>query len=302
METRQEKRAHYATADEIQQIKENLGHIFNVDDHGNLTLKPDLKIPVFKMIFVRGGEAKMGAKDMEDNPLHDVKITYNFFLGQIPVTQELYKAITGKAPSNFQGINHPVEQVSWEDAMAFCNVLNEKIGLGPVSNENYKMLTREGKPTEDITQLSGFRLPTESEWEYAAAGGISSPSRGRPGGGQKREANTGFPGSNYLDEVGWYDGNNGYETKPVGLKFPNQLGIYDMSGNVWEWCLDFYEDRFYEENQKYTNPANLSKGSLRVLRGGTWGGYAVGCQVAIRSNGGLGLTLCNNGFRLLFTL
>jgi formylglycine-generating enzyme len=291
---------HHATPAEIEQIKARIGHLFDVDDSGNITPKAKFNIPDFKMILVKGGKLVLGDEDWSIiNPLHEVELTYNYFIGEFPVTQELYHAISGKNPSNFQGVNHPVEQVSWLDAVEFCNLLNKKIGLQPVCNKKHEFLDQQGKPTDDITKVIGFRLPTETEWEYAARGGASTGSAST-GSAAAIAAAKEYAGSSYLDEVGWYDKNNEYETKPVGLKFPNNLGIYDMSGNVWEWCIDWYDGDFYKKNSKHTNPANLGKGSDRVLRGGSWSAYAGGSRMAPRHGSGPGDGWDRSGFRLLF--
>lgn len=291
---------HHATREEIEHTKTHLGHIFDVDGKGNLTFKAVDNIPAFKMIFVRGGSFDLGEEESYDNPPHPVKLTYNFFIGKFQVTQELYREITGKNPSDFQGTNHPVEQVNWKEAMDCCNLLNKKIGFNPVCDKDYELLDQSGKKTTDILKVSGFRLPTEAEWEYAARGGSSSsPLGGRPGGGNKMPGG-GYSGSNHLDEVGWYSENNQYETKPVGLKFPNQLGIYDMSGNVWEWCLDWYDEKFFRKNSKHVNPLNSKEGSSRVLRGGSWINRAASCRSANRISSDPDRRWGSGGFRLLF--
>ncbi len=264
-----------ATPELIAKIKAQLGHLFDVDDNGNITPKAKFNIPPFKMIPVEGGKLVLGDENWENNPPHEVELTYNFFIGEFSVTQELYQAVIGKNPSNFQGVNHPVEQVSWHEAVEFCNLMNKKLGLQPMCNEKYNFLDRQGNLTDDLTKVSGFRLPTETEWEYAARGGASTGSAST-GSASTGSASTGsaaakiYAGSNYLDEVGWYNKNNDYETKPVGLKFPNELGIYDMSGNVWEWCWDGYKEDFFNKKSLHLNPVNLKDSSVRVLRGGSW--------------------------------
>jgi formylglycine-generating enzyme len=284
----------------IAKIKAQLGHLFDADDNGNITPKAKYKIPPFKMILVEGGKLVLGDDNVKPNPSHEVELTYNYFIGEFPVTQELYAAITGKNPSNFQGVNHPVEQVNWLEAVEFCNLLNKKLGLQPVCNEKYNFLDRQGKPTDDITKVIGFRLPTETEWEYAARGGASTGSASTGSAAAIAATDGGLSGSNHLDEVGWFSENNRYETKPVGLKFPNQLGIYDMSGNVWEWCLDWYDGDFYKKDQKLVNPVNLKKSSARVLRGGSWlNGADIG-RLAYRGYGGPGASWRRDGFRLVF--
>ncbi len=282
----------------IAKIKAQLGHIFDVDDTGNLTLKPIENIPSFKMIYVQGGEFIMGDGKEYSDPPHSVQLTYNYFIGEFPITQELYLSVTGNNPSYVQGVNHPVGQVNLQDAIEFCNLLNKMIGFQPVFNKDNGLLDPHGKRTDDIMKVSGFRLPTEAEWEYSACGGASTSSAAALK--MSHGCATLFSGSSYLDEVGWYNKNNNYETKPVGLKFPNELGIYDMSGNVWEWCLDWYERDYYIGNSKHINPVNLKTGSVRLSRGGSWISYAGSNRMANRRDRDPSGSWISRGFRLLF--
>ena len=158
------------------------------------------------------------------------------------MTQELWQAVMGKNPSNFKGdLQRPVEEVSWKDCQEFIEKLNRMTG-------------------------QQFRLPTEAQWEYAARGG--SKSRGYK-----------YSGSNDLGSVAWYTDNSGKDTHPVKTKLPNELGIYDMSGNVWEWCQDWYGS--YSSGSQ-TNPTGPSSGSCRVCRGGSWFNGARLCRSSRR--------------------
>ena len=176
---------------------------------------------------------------------HSVTIP-SFHIGQFQVTQELYKVIMKENPSVFKGATRPVENVSWDDTHKFLKELNKLTG-------------------------KEFRLPSESEWEFAARGGTKSQ-------GYK------YCGSDDLKQVGWYDDNNGNETNPVGLLLPNELGIYDMSGNVFEWCEDYYHSNFIDA------PSNgkpfidkPDRAVRRVFRGGIYFFSAGYCRPAYRS-------------------
>ncbi len=197
----------------------------------------------FTMVGVQGGAFQMGSNDEDDDaePIHNVTLS-SYYIGQTEVTQALWKAVMGSNPSDWKGDNLPVEQVSWDDCQTFITKLNQLTG-------------------------EHFRLPTEAEWEFAAKGGRQS--RGFK-----------YSGNTNIDYVAWYDGNSGSKTHPVATKSPNELGIYDMSGNVWEWCQDRYGS--YSSSSQ-TNPVGPSSGSERVVRGGSWYDFAGGCRSAFRS-------------------
>ncbi|MBR1769811.1 MAG: formylglycine-generating enzyme family protein [Bacteroidales bacterium] len=205
------------------------------------------------MIYIEGGTFLMGAQRKDKNgdnydaeawstesPVHKVTLS-GCYIGETPVTQELWRAVMGKNPSHFKGAKKPVETVSWRDCQDFIKELNQKTGLK-------------------------FRLPTEAEWEFAARGGIKSK-------GYK------YSGSDNIDEVAWYSGNAKDETHPVKQKKPNELGVYDLAGNVWEWCQDRYGN--YKEGLQ-TNPTGSNSGLGRVSRGGSWGDGAGYCRLSFR--------------------
>ena len=280
-------------------IETKFNHLFTIDRENNtITLRPGYgNIPPFTLVCVESREFLMGENGIgeEEKPSHRVSIS-SFFIAEVLVTQELYRSITGKNPSQFEGVQHPVEQVNWYDAVAFCNQLNKLLKL-PVPYSG------EGKGTKCNFHCAAFRLPTEAEWEYAARGGnVETHSRASlPGKSKQFE----YSGSDNLNKVAWYDKNNNYETKPVGLKFPNRLGLYDMSGNVWVWCWDWFDNHYYNQCSKHSltpNPVGPEKGHRRVLRGGSWNGGAGRSRLADRSSYTPDRRWGSAGFRLLFAL
>ena len=219
----------------------------------------------FDMIAVEGGTFTMGATAeqasdaySDEKPTHQVTLS-SYYIGKTEVTQELWQAVMGSNPSGFSGANLPVEKVSWEDCQIFIAILNELTG-------------------------KYFRLPTEAEWEYAARGGSKSQ-------GYK------YSGSNTVDDVAWYPSNSSSKTHPVATKAPNELGIYDMSGNVLEWCSDWYSSSYYSSSSQY-NPTGPASGSRRVYRGGSWGSSARLCRVSYRDYNGPSYRFYNLGLRL----
>ena len=204
----------------------------------------------FKMVYVEGGTFTMGATaELEDDaeeyekPIHEVFLS-DYRIGETEVTQALWLAVMGNNPSRYTGdLSRPVEQVSWNDCQTFISKLNEMTG-------------------------KHFRLLTEAEWEYAARGG-------------KKSHGFKYSGSNIVGDVAWYNGNSNNTTHPVATKNPNELGIYDMSGNVYEWCLDWFD--FYSQD-KQINPIGPTSGILRVNRGGCFGSIVWGGRVTSRYN------------------
>jgi len=255
-------------------------------------------VVVGEMVLVEGGTFTMGDEfeDLEDwcRPVHEVTLTYDFWLGKYEVTFDEYDAFceaTGRSKPDDWGWGRgtrPVMNVSWWDAIAYCNWLSSKEGL-PVAyrllgeTDEGQILDANGNVTTDITKVVGYRLPTQAEWEYAARGGkYRSPYK--------------YSGSDNVDEVAWYEENSGSKTHEIGLKLANVLGIYDMSGNVWEWCSDWWY--YYTETPK-TNPYSSTIDFYRMNRGGCWYFGATGPRVANRgysdptgTGSNLGLRIC----------
>jgi sulfatase modifying factor 1 len=218
-----------------------------------------------EMVFVEGGSFMMGSNlgKADEKPEHLVSLE-SFFIGKYEVTQELWESVIGNNPSEFKRSNHPVEQVSWFESVDFCNKLSEKEGLQKAYIINVSGVTCN-------FNSNGYRLPTEAEWEYAARGG--NKSRGYK-----------YSGSNDVDLVAWYSKNSRSMTNAIGGKQKNELGIYDMSGNVWELCWDWYSDTYYT-TQSQTNPKGPAIGYFRVFRGGGGGYFPEGCRVSFRFSG-----------------
>ena len=233
----------------------------------------------FRMGDTRGGG------DGDEKPAHGVLLTYEFEMGKYEVTfdqYDTYLVATGQPTETVSGEgwgrgSRPVIWVCWEDAAMYCNWLSLLSGLPPAYDETtWELLNEEGATTTDITQVKGWRLPTEAEWEYCARGGAADITDGV-------EANDyRYAGSDTLSEVGWYGDNSGWKSQPVGEKEPNELGLYDMSGNVWEWCHDLYDRDWYDEGLQ-TNPIGPEVGPERVVRGGGWNSIASYCRASDRS-------------------
>jgi len=200
---------------------------------------------VIEMVYVEGGDFKMGSKSGkgDEYPIHPVTLS-SFNIGKFEVTQAQWSSVMANKPSFFAGCdNCPVEQVSWDDVQEFIRRLNTQTG-------------------------KNYRLPTEAEWEYAARGGqLSKKYR--------------YSGSNDFNLVAWFDYNSGGKTQAVGMKRANELGIYDMSGNVMEWCLDWYSKRYIDYN--VSDPTGAISGESKVYRGGSWSGIVDMCCTTRRN-------------------
>jgi len=233
------------------------------------------------MVIVTGGTFRMGSNENSDEqPVHSVMVD-SFWIRMNEVTQKEWQSVMGTNPSVFKGEDLPVENVSWYDAVKFCNKLSEQDGYAPVYTINGTQVTC------DFTK-NGYRLPTEAEWEYAARGGDQS--RGYT-----------YAGSDSVGTVAWYWDNSGKKTHPVGTKQPNELGLYDMSGNVWEWCWDRYDGNYYAQSPS-KNPKGPSSGASRVRRGGSWNHDAEGIRSASRLNNPPSNSSYYIGFRLSRTV
>lgn len=221
----------------------------------------------FEMIRVAGGsfEREYGFGEGETAKKGKQQVTLDdFSIGKYEVTQQLWKAVMGKNPSYFaHSGKHPVDFVSWNDVQRFLDSLNRLTG-------------------------KNFRLPSEAEWEFAAKGGIN----------QNRFR---YSGSNTIDSVCWYWGNASQRSQKVGQKWPNHLGIYDMSGNVSEWCQDWFDEKEFQKAKSVKNPAGPSKGTKKVLRGGSWGVFAQYCRINIRRPEDPNYKTGDTGFRLVLS-
>ena len=188
-------------------------------------------------------ELRFRSAERSEKPAHEVTLTQQFYMGKYDVTQEQYQAVIGNNPSWFKGKDNPVEMVNWYDAHEFC--------------KNLTALTRQN-----------IRLPTEAEWEYSCRAGTTT---------------TYYSGDSEadLDRVAWYEVNNGDGTYPVGQKEANGFGLYDMHGNVWQWCQDWYDEEYYSKSSS-DYPRGPDTGNLCLLRGGSWDANSVHCRSAVR--------------------
>ena len=228
-------------------------------------------VRVRKGKFMMGDLSQSGSEN--ESPAHLVNISYDFLISKYETTFSEFDEFceeTGRerSPDNGWGRRErPVIFVSWWDAVEYCNWLSEKHGLPPAYNSLGDLIDVKGEIVSSPSEAVGYRLPTEAEWEYAARGGDSA-------------GDTIYSGHDQPEVVAWYNLNSDWKTSEVGMKEPNEIGIYDMSGNVWEWCFDWYES--YPDSEQ-SDPCVLSKGNYRVIRGGSWHDFERYLRVSARS-------------------
>ena len=229
-----------------------------------------------KLIRVPGGSFQMGANngEVDEKPVHQVTVS-GFWMSAYEITQAQYQAAMGYNPSHFTGNeNLPVEMVTWLNAVSFCNALSKKAELQTCYDEMTWVC--------DFSK-DGYRLPTEAEWEYACRAGTTTQY---------------YTGNNESDlsNAAWYVGNSQYKTHPVGMKEPNAWGLYDMHGNVWEWCHDQFG---VYKNENTNNPTGAEKANSRVIRGGAWSDNPNDCRSANRESYYQGMSYNLIGFRIV---
>lgn len=295
---------HYKAEAEAEKNKQKTAYVYAPQPEEKIILPdpPKLIVPD-GLVLVEGGTFQMGSNDYDsEKPIHEVKLD-SFYIGKYPVTFEEYDAFCAATKRDKPGderwgrARRPVINVNWYDAVDYCNWLSAQQNLQQVYTIN-------GNNVGINWRANGYRLPTEAEWEYAARGG------------NKSKNNYKYAGSNDLNKVGWYWENSGdkrlsgewkfekltannCQTHPVGEKDENELGIYDMSGNVWEWCWDWYDEKYYEQfkNRAAENPKGPGKGDTRVVRGGSWLDSVSDCRTTDRDRDDPDLRSSSLGFR-----
>lgn len=217
--------------------------------------------------FIMGDSSKWSAEF--EQPVHKVTITTRFLMSRTEVTQAQFAAVMGYNPSHFEGEDLPVEQVSWNAAVTYCNALSEQEGLTPCYSDT-------GVNTVCDWTADGYRLPTEAEWEYACRAGTTTDYY--TGDETHRDSQ---PLDYALHAAGWYNGNAGRVTHTVAKKRPNDFGLYDMHGNVWEWCWDYWSWTPYDRSAT-VDPRGPGQSDGRVSRGGAFNSLAIECRSSYR--------------------
>jgi formylglycine-generating enzyme required for sulfatase activity len=219
-----------------------------------------------EMVLLKSGAFMMGDEDEVDAQPHQVSVSA-FYMDKYLVTQKEYQRVMGKNPARWQGSANPIEQVRWSDAVRYCNKRSELAGLEPCYDlEKWQC---------DFSK-NGFRLPTEAEWEYACRAGTKTAYFFGNDAGQ-------------LGKYAWFEDNSGGKPHPVGQKQANPWGIYDICGNVWEWCNDYYQVDYYQQSPS-VDPRGPEQGESKVVRGGAWKFSAESCRSAYRYNENPGYT------------
>lgn len=206
------------------------------------------KLPPIEIVEISAGSFLMGSNiGMEDEkPVRNVTISRDFYISKYEITKQQFKSVTGFVPGDYKANNLPADSISWRMAVEFCNSLSVIQGY-----DIYYYIN--GDTVATIDSANGWRLPTEAEWEYACRAG----------------SNKDFGGTGDLNDMGWYDANSGFKPHLVGSKEANAFGLYDMHGNVWEWCWDFYSANYYSMNEN-DDPQGPESGARRIARGGAW--------------------------------
>jgi formylglycine-generating enzyme required for sulfatase activity len=231
-----------------------------------IQLEKDTSSPYPGMVYIPAGSFMMGSPDDKglafEHPQHTVELDA-FYMDTIPLTHKTYKELMGFNPSVWTGDEMlPIENVTWFDAIIYCNTRSEKDGLEPV----YSYGTVSGTPGDSCFALenltvdwtkTGYRLPTEAEWEYACRAGTTGDF---------------YWGTDSIGDYAWWEGNSGLRTQPVGVKKPNAWGLHDMAGNIQEWCWDWFTEDYYSQSPAYS-PKGPNDGIVKVLRGGSWYPY-----------------------------
>ncbi|MDR1029457.1 MAG: SUMF1/EgtB/PvdO family nonheme iron enzyme [Treponema sp.] len=277
------------TREKYQTVNDGLSLMPKIAQSLTGSAAPMRNVPA-NMVRVEGGTFQMGSNNGQDweKPVHTVTVK-GFYMGKYEVTQKEWQELMGTTVAQQRdmadrswslygvGDNYPIYYVSWYEAVEYCNKLSLKEGLSPAYRGSGNNIVCDFNAT-------GYRLPTEAEWEYAARGGNKDPMAYE------------YSGGNSVESVAWYSGNSGNSSHPVGTKQPNSLGLYDMSGNVWEWCWDWYGG--YSSGSQ-TDPTGVSSGTYRVFRGGRWYDGAALVRAANRDNSTPLSRIGSLGFRLV---